>query len=66
MAGGPELGYPMTSAVTSQVSAASLSWPAGWMFVKGLICREFSDKMKKRLLEYGLFNIRSDSFRDRN
>ncbi len=34
MAGGPELGYPMTSAVTSQVSAASLSWPAGWMFVK--------------------------------
>ncbi|WP_143044520.1 MULTISPECIES: hypothetical protein [Delftia] len=66
MAGGPELGYPMASAVTSQVSAASLSWPAGWVFIKGLICRGFSDKMKKRLLEYGLFNIRSDFFRDRN
>lgn len=37
MAGGPELGYPMTSAVTSQVPSASLTWPTGWEFVKGLI-----------------------------
>ena len=36
-AGGPELGYSMSTAVTREVSASSLAWPAGWEAMKGLI-----------------------------
>ncbi|WP_282600465.1 RHS repeat-associated core domain-containing protein, partial [Ralstonia pseudosolanacearum] len=37
LAGGPELGYPMSSAVTTQLPASSLAWPAGWEVIKGVI-----------------------------
>ncbi|WP_338847457.1 hypothetical protein V8J88_01915 [Massilia sp. W12] len=36
-AGGPELGYPMSTAVTTQIPASSLAWPAGWEVIKGIV-----------------------------
>ena len=36
-AGSSELGYPMSTAVTTQVPTSSLAWPTGWEAVKGLI-----------------------------
>jgi RHS repeat-associated protein len=37
MAGIPELGYSMSSAVTTQIPKSALSFPSGWEAVKGLI-----------------------------
>ena len=37
MSGAPELGYPMSTAVTTQVPRSSLAWPSGWEAIKGLI-----------------------------
>ena len=36
-AGSSELGYPMSTAVTTQLPTSSLAWPTGWEAVKGLI-----------------------------